>query len=77
MTSEYICNYTLDIDETTEYNSYATDMITTIQEYMTKFMTGDMDLTEQSWQDFQDKLDSLGLGRMQEIVQGAFDRQNA
>lgn len=76
MTSEYICNYTLDIDETTEYNSYATDMITTIQEYMTKFMTGDMDLTEQSWQDFQDKLDSLGLGRMQEIVQGAFDRQN-
>ena len=76
MTSEYIVNYSLDTDELAEYNAIATDVVTTIQEYMTKFMTGDMELTEQSWADFQQKLVDLGIDDMRQIVQDAFDRAN-
>lgn len=76
ITSEYVTNYTMTQEETTAYNALATDLATTVQEYMTKFMTGDMDLNEQTWADFQAKLESLGLGEMQEIVQGAYDRCN-
>jgi putative aldouronate transport system substrate-binding protein len=74
MTSEYIASYTLNTDETSAYNALATDVVTVLQEYMTKFMTGDMELTEESWQSFQDKLASLGLEEMREIVQTAYDR---
>lgn len=76
ITSEYVTNYTMTQEETTAYNALATDLATTVQEYMTKFMTGDMELSEQTWADFQAKLESLGLGEMQEIVQGAYDRCN-
>lgn len=77
MTSEYICNYQMTTEETTRYNAIATDVMTVIQEYMTKFMTGDMELSEDSWQAFQDKLTSLGIDEMRDIVQTAFDRTNA
>ncbi len=63
-------------EETTSYNALSTDVMTVVQEYMTKFMTGDMELTEDTWQAFQDKLESLGIGEMQEIVQTAFERTN-
>lgn len=76
MTSEYICNYQMTTEEATRYNAIATDVMTVIQEYMTKFMTGDMELSEDSWQAFQDKLESLGIDEMREIVQTAFDRTN-
>lgn len=76
MTSEYICNYQMTTEESTRYNAIATDVMTVIQEYMTKFMTGDMELSEDSWQAFQDKLESLGIDEMREIVQTAFDRTN-
>lgn len=76
MTSEYVADYSLDADETAAYNALATDVVTTIQEYMTKFMTGDMDLTEDIWAEFQQKIQDLGLDEMQEIVQGAYDRAN-
>ena len=74
MTSEYIFDYQLSSEENTRYNALATDVVTTMQEHMTKFMTGDEELTEESWQDFQDTLKSLGMDEMQEIVQTAFDR---
>ena len=74
MTSEYIFNYQLTSEESTRYNALATDVVTTMQEHMTKFMTGDEALTEESWQSFQDTLKSLGMDEMQEIVQAAFDR---
>lgn len=74
MTSEYIFNYQLTSEESTRYNALATDVVTTMQEHMTKFMTGDEALTEESWQSFQDTLKSLGMDEMQEIVQTAYDR---
>lgn len=77
MTSEYVATYSMTADETAAYNAIATDVVTTVQEYMTKFMTGDMELNEASWADFQQKLVDLGIEDMQEIVQGAFDRSNA
>lgn len=76
ITSEYICEYKLNSEENAAYNALATDIATTIQEHMTKFMTGDMELNEQTWQEFQDTLESLGLEEMRQIVQGAFDRMN-
>lgn len=76
MTSEYVCEYKLNSEENAAYNALATDIVTTIQEHMTKFMTGDMELNEESWQTFQDTLESLGLEEMRQIVQGAFDRMN-
>ena len=51
-------------------------VVSVVQEYMTKFMTGDMELSEDSWQAFQEKLASLGIDEMCEIVQTAFDRTN-
>lgn len=74
MTSEYILDYQLDTEHLEEYNKYATDVVTTIQERMTNFMTGGVELTEQSWQTFQNELQSLGLNKMRELVQSAYDQ---
>ena len=76
MTSEYICTYQMTTEETTRYNALSTDVMTVVQEHMTKFMTGDMELTEETWQAFQDKLETLGISEMQEIVQRAYDRSS-
>lgn len=77
MTSEYIANYDMDTEELEAYNALATDVATTIQEYITKFMTGDIELTEETYAAFLDKLNELGLAEMQEISQGAYDRSIA
>lgn len=76
MTSEYVADYTLNSEETAAYNALTTDIITTMQEHMTKFMTGDIELTEQSWAEFQQLLTDLGIDEMRNIVQAAFDRTN-
>lgn len=73
MTSEYVCNYQLDTDANEEYNKYATDVVSTIQENMTKFINGDQDLTQENWDAFQQRLKDLGIDKMQELVQEAYD----
>ena len=75
MTSEYVANYSMTSEETTEFNRIATDLSTTLVEGMTKFMTGDRDLSPETWEDFQNDLKALGLDDMTEIVQQAYDRE--
>ena len=77
MTSEYVATYSMTSEETEQVNAIATDLSTTLTEGLTKFMTGDRELSPEAWQSFQDDLKALGLDDMTEIVQTAFDRSNA
>lgn len=77
ITGEYIADYKMTMEESEAYSALATDITTTIQEYMTKFMTGSMELTEETWADFQEILIDMGLEEMREIVQTAYDRTQA
>ena len=76
MTSEYVATYSMTSEETTAFNAIATDLSTTLVEGMTKFITGDRELSPEAWADFQDELKALGLDEITEIVQGAYDRDN-
>lgn len=75
MTSEYFNDATLNSEETAEYNTYLTDVTTAIRENLSKFITGDLDLSE--WDGFIDQLETLGLSKMQQIMQGAYDRKHS
>ena len=71
VTSKYVCHYVLNADETAAYNAVASAVATIRAENVTKFITGDNDLSQ--WDSFIQSLRNLGIDRLTEIVQSAVD----
>lgn len=55
-----------------DYAFMYTDVSATLAEYRAKFVTGEYDIDEK-WDEFQDKLQTLGIEKMQEIIQESYN----
>lgn len=61
------------LDEDSEdFAFYYTDVSAVLTEYRAKFITGQMDI-DAKWDEFQSKMEKLGIKEMQDMVQRAYD----
>ncbi len=61
-------------EEGEERSALITDLTTYITEYVCKVITGQTELNEGTWSEFQDQLTTMGLDRVVEITQEAYNR---
>ena len=61
-------------EEGKERVSLSTDIKLYIQQMHTSFINGQVELTDKNWNDFQAKMNEMGLSRLLEIEQAAYDR---
>lgn len=59
-------------DYATDYAFMYTDVSATLAEYRAKFVTGELDVDEK-WDEFQQKLQKLGIEEMRDIIQETYD----
>ena len=71
-----IISYTLTTDQSYEFYGYQSDVFTTYQEYVVKFITGDKDI-DSDWQEFLDKLDGCGLQSLLKLGQTGVEQYDA
>ncbi len=71
-TGELIYQGKLTVEESEEYNSLASDIATAVSEQCLRFVTGERSLDE--YDDFIDDLNSMGMERLTELKQAAYDR---
>lgn len=55
-----------------DYAFMYTDVSTTVAEYRARFLTGDLDV-DKDWDEFQNKLQTLGIEEMRDIIQASYD----
>ncbi len=60
--------------EAKERTSLQTDLNIYLQQMHTSFINGQVELTDKNWNDFQAKMNEMGLSRLLEIEQAAYDR---
>lgn len=61
------------LDEDAEdFAFYYTDVSAVLTEYRAKFITGQLDI-DAEWDNFQNKMQKLGINEMQEMIQRAYD----
>ena len=68
---------TLTTDESTEYSNIATTVYTYATETVLKWMTGEVELTDESWDAYVAECNSMGVEDAVEIYQGVYDRMYA
>ena len=61
-------------EEGEEQARLANDLTTYISEFVCKIIMGQMELNDQTWGQFQDQMTAMGLDRVVEINQAAYDR---
>lgn len=64
----------LTTDENAEYANIATTVYTYASEQVLKWMTGEAELTDESWNAYVDQCNAMDLERCVEIYQGVYDR---
>ena len=64
-------------DEQTEYADVSADISTYREEMEWKFITGNAELTEESWQEYVDTMYNMGLQTLIDLYQTAYDRYEA
>lgn len=64
----------LTTDESSEYSNLATTVYTYATEQILKWMTGEAELTDDSWNAYVDQCNSMDLERCVEIYQTVYDR---
>ena len=60
--------------EAKERTSLQTDLGIHLQQMHTSFINGQVELNDKNWNDFQAKMNEMGLSRLLEIEQAAYDR---
>jgi putative aldouronate transport system substrate-binding protein len=65
---------TLSANELTEYASISSDVDTYVDTQLLAFITGQVALNDDSWEDFQSALTRFGVDTMVEMKQAAYDR---
>jgi putative aldouronate transport system substrate-binding protein len=68
----YPVNANMTADEATEYAQYSSDLETYISEHIVKFIIGAEDLS--NYESFQQELRNMGIERLVELKQAAYDR---
>ncbi len=61
-------------EEGEERSGVVADLTTYIQEFTAKCVMGQVELTDDAWNDFQAQLDTMGMDRVEEIAQAAYER---
>lgn len=61
-------------DEQDAINASATDIRTYVEEMEAKFITGTIELTDQTWEDYLNTLKQMGIEDYVKVYQGAYDR---
>ena len=64
----------LTTDESSEYSNIATTVYTYATETVLKWMTGETELTDESWATYVDQCNAMGVADAVEIYQGVYDR---
>ena len=64
----------LTTDENAEYANIATTVYTYASEQVLKWMTGEAELTDESWNAYVDQCNAMELERCVEIYQDVYDR---
>ncbi len=64
----------LTVEEGEERGKLVTDISTYVSEFMVKVIMGQIELNDQTWGEFQEHLTTLGLDRVVELTQQAYDR---
>ena len=64
----------LNAEENEEYAKISSDVTTYAASELMKFVLGQAELTEESFQEFQDTIISMGAERMEELYQQAYER---
>ena len=67
-------NLTYTVDEGNERGSLVVNLMTYITEFSVKVIIGQTELNDDAWDEFQTKLDTMKLDRVEEITQAAYDR---
>lgn len=67
-------NLTYTVDEGNERGSLVVNLMTYITEFSVKVIIGQTELNDDAWDEFQTKLDTMKLDRVEEITQDAYDR---
>ena len=62
------------VDENAEIAEYEADMLTYAAEACLKFMTGAVELTDDSWNEFVSTMESMGLNDIIAVYQNAYDQ---
>ncbi len=60
-------------DETMEIAEFENDMLTYAQETAMKFLDGSLELNDDNWNDYVNTINSMGMTRLLEIYQTAYD----
>ena len=61
-------------EESEDMASVNTDIWTTVATEISRFMMGEQPLTDETWQAYCDRIDSMGLDRLQEFYENAYAR---
>ena len=64
-------------EESEEISSVATDIATKVNSDILAFMTGEVPLNDDTWAEYCANLESMGLDRLTEIYEGAYERYKA
>jgi len=65
---------TLTVEETEEVNKTQSDVLTYGQETALRFLTKDLELNEENWNEFVNQINSMGLTDIIAVYQSAYDQ---
>lgn len=65
---------TLTDDESDEFTSASNDIVTYACEELMKFVVGESELNDETWNSFQEQIKTMGIDNCVSIYQGAYDR---
>ena len=72
---EYVDKIKYTVEETDEIKQISAVIVTYVNECMARFITGDMDLDTQ-WEEYLQELDNIGLSKLIDVSQVAYDRNH-
>ena len=62
------------VDENAKIAEYEQDMLTYAQETCLKFMTGELEITDQNWNDYVATMEEMGIYEVIAVYQNAYDQ---
>ena len=65
---------TFTAEEAEEMGSIQNDIVTYVQEFTIKTIVGQQELNDQTWAEYVSALENMGVSKLVELYQSAFDR---
>ena len=67
-------DFSLSADESSEISTIMADIVTYVTEKALKFVTGEIELNETTYQEYKDDINNMKLGEALAIMEGAYER---